>query len=381
MIHVSIEMRSDATTLQLGDHLHKEEDEEQDEEQEDPPRTIPPLMRGQSREWRSEDLPLTPPKSKLLPPASWMSQEDGVSLEVRSSSEGHLEGSASPEPLAYGPGAEAVLQANGVFFPVGKSEAACKDLEPEQEGNNTSKADDHDDTSNAHDQEKEADDQEKKEDDQDTRHYSPEHMQQKEEQGEEQDAEEEDEKMNTDAEIPLVLHHQQRVLRKPAGQFKKKPMPEEPGPSEVESKAKPKAKCTAKATAKGKAKAKAKAKGKAVASTTATNEASENAKPADAPQPKKKGWPKGKAKAKAKQCNGPPKRKDPPADEKDEEGNEEDKSDAEDIPKKRPKKGVCLVTPEQKKQLKSSLGNMYYRLCACVYVFVCLLACAEGCKT
>ena len=384
MTHVSIEMRSDATTMQLGDHLHDGEDEEHQE----PPNVIPPLMRGQSTEWQSQDLPLTPPKSRLAPPESWMSQEDAlsaVSLKVRTSSEGDSisNGSESPEPLASGPGAVAVLRANGVFFPV--KEAASKeetqDQELEQEGDVTARADDHDETNNAHDQEKQADDQEKEEEDKHTKHYSPEHMEQDEQQDDEEEEEQEeqeeqkDQEMN-DANIPLVLHRQQKVLRRPAG-FIKKTKPEETGPSEMEpqakaaAKRKPKAQAKAKGTAKAQAKAKVKAKAKAKGKAVPDSDAPENAKPADAPERKKKGWPKGKAKAKAKGkavCE-PPKRKDPPADDKhdDEEKQAADKDhDEEKKATKRPKKGVCLVTPEQKKQLKSSLGNMYCMLCACV---------------
>lgn len=351
------------------DHTHEHEDEE-------PLPEIPPLqeisslMRGQCTEWQSQDLPLTPEKSSLVPvpPASWMPEEDAVSLELRHSSEEDSNGSASPEPLMEGPGAAAVLRANGVYFPVEKKEATSKD---EQEGDALGKPDDHDDTRNTHAQDKEHDDQEKEEDDSRTQHYSPKHVEQEEEQGDDQEEEEGDEQEEEegydpeeeeesddghDAKIPLVLHREQRVLRRPAGQAKNKKQPK------AAAKAKAKAKSQAKAKAKGKAKAKAGAK-----ATEPETAAPENA--ADAPPKKKGGWPKGKAKAKAKQVCGPPKRKDPPADDKKDEA----EKDSDDAPAKRPKKGVCLVTPEQKKHLKSSLGNMYCVLCMCVNLCGCLL--------
>ena len=146
-------MRSDATTLKLGDHLKEDEEQQEEEEHESP--AIPPLHRGQSREWLSQDLPLTPPKSKLAPPASWLADDDGVSLQVRSSSDG----SASPEPLQPGVGAEAFLRANGVDpSNVGHAAASTKetqDQEPPQDDNSTDMADDKHERNQEHDQDDE----------------------------------------------------------------------------------------------------------------------------------------------------------------------------------------------------------------------------------
>ncbi|CAE7020902.1 unnamed protein product [Symbiodinium sp. CCMP2456] len=261
--------------MQLGDHL-------KDGEQEESPAAIPPLHRCQSREWRSQDLPLTPPP----PPASWMHHDchgDSVSLEVRSSSAARSNGSESPEPLMPGVGAEAFLRANGQepdnIANATASKLAIQDEEPPQENDTTDMADDQDEANKADDQEKaeEANEPEQTQDDQRTKHYSPgpEEPQEEveepnspdleepqEEQASEQEEEAEDEASTHDeSELPLVLHAQQR---------------------------------------------------------------------------------------------------DPPADDpQEEEEGKEDKDDEQAT--KRPKKGVCLVSPEQKKHLKSLIrhGSKY----------------------
>ena len=383
--------------MMLGDHLKCEEQEEEHEEEHDSPAAIPPLQRGKSTEWQSQDLPLTPPKTKLAPPASWVSHEndDAVSLEVRSASGSCSDGSESPEPFMPGPGVEEFLRVNGVdpdnIGKAAKSKHETQDQEPPQDS-----------------QEQQGDDQNT----QLTKHYSPEPLKQ-EEQEEEPEAEEHEQEeeggMHDDSEIPLVLHAAQRALRKPAG-FTKKPNQE----SDAEPKSKPKAsakgkakaKCTAaKATAKAKGKAKAKAKatntdegkesaeakptakakGKAKAKGTKSQEVQDDKPDEKQPAKKKGGWPKGKAKAKAKAKQAPVpdanKRKDPPARDEDEE---DEAKEEETRGNKRPKKGVCLVSPEQKKHLKSSLGNLYYieLVHVCMYECACeLLGCLEDCKS
>ena len=372
MLHICFiqNMRSDATTMQLGDHLR--------EEQELPniPPEAPPLVRADAAEWKPEELPITPTKTSLLPPVSWLvatepehvdegseddeeSEKDSVSLEVKD------EDDSDHEPLMRGVGAVEFLRANGVQL--GHEESTGAD----QDDTNAApcKAVGHEDDAMGVEEchEREA-----------TQHYSP---------AAEPAGREEDEPEN-DEDVPLLHHASQAALR---GKKTKKKQGDA-----VEPTAKPSAKATAKTKAKAKAKTKSAPKAKA---KNGEKKSTANPKePDDAEEvapPKKKGWPKGKAKAKsmkkpaaanmgAKRKHADDREKDPQMqedeNEKEKEEQHEEKEprepqedeEAQESPQsKRPKKGVCRVTSEQKKHLKSSLGNIRLSMCACMQV--CLL--------
>ena len=358
--------RSDATTKQLGDHL-----------KEDPelpnivPPEVPALVRAHATEWNPEELPVTPTKDRLLPPVSWTkapeSDQRSVSLDIRSEEDGSDTDSASPEPLQRGVGAMAFLRANGAHVDehveskgADKDAAACEVEGRGGEGHDPMEI-------------QEAGDEH--EDNQQTQHYSP----------EEKPEGMEPVERDSDDEIPLLTHAAQHSLRKGAGRKKKG----EGQASAVEPKAKPTAKATACAKTKAAAKSTAKAKAKKAASKS--SEAPQEHNDADDAKvnsaPKKKGWPKGKAKAKAAlkrpaAANGSIKRKHEPDqepeqdhekevehEEQESEKPEEGKKPGEAKEPKPEKKGTCLVTPEQKKHLKSSLGNIRWsmqQVCMCL---------------
>ena len=330
--------------MQLGQHLEK--DQELPE--------VPALMRGEAAEWKPEELPITPTKptkSDLQPPASWMAAPrdmdmESVSVDVRSEPGDDASGSQSPQPLMRGPGVEAFLRANGVDLQKdseipGASQDDSKQAVHMDETKDEDMRSNHGETETAEAEGQEGEGPEH------TQHYSPPEASEAEEKEEEPVGEPDDK------EIPVLLHAEQRSLR-PAGKGAAKPM-------------------AAKAKPKGKAKSKAKAKAN-----------SKTSKAPDAPEAvetatKKRGWPKGKAKscmkrpAAAVRVNNKQDddeevdasmqaddNKEKEAEEvKEQEKSKEEQEEPQEPEPKRIKKGVCLVSTEQKKYLKSSLGNIY----------------------